>query len=135
MARGATGAITALIAVGSRVGPVFISPLFNDYKPMAAGPLRDQILAMAQANQSARPTMSMSSTSRSRPSAFRPMFPALGPTIRISLNDNLLNRTSPAEVKAVMGHELGHYVLNHIGKSIALARVDRRASACSCCGG
>jgi hypothetical protein len=30
------------------------------------------------------------------------------------LNDNLLERSSPAEVKAVMGHELGHYVLNHL---------------------
>jgi STE24 endopeptidase len=42
----------------------------------------------------------------------------LGPTIRISLNDNLLNRTSPEEVKAVMGHELGHYVLNHAVKNL-----------------
>lgn len=30
------------------------------------------------------------------------------------MNDNLLNRGTPEEVKAVMGHELGHYVLNHI---------------------
>jgi STE24 endopeptidase len=37
-----------------------------------------------------------------------------GSTIRISLNDNLLNRFTPAEIKAVMAHELGHYVLNHI---------------------
>ena len=42
----------------------------------------------------------------------------LGPTIRISLNDNLLNRTSPEETKAVMGHEMGHYVLNHVGTLI-----------------
>ena len=42
----------------------------------------------------------------------------LGPTIRISLNDNLLNRTSPPEVKAVMGHELGHYVLGHVWRLI-----------------
>lgn len=32
---------------------------------------------------------------------------------RVSLNDNLLNKTSEPEIKAVMGHELGHYVLNH----------------------
>ncbi len=40
-------------------------------------------------------------------------------TTRISLNDNLLNRSSPAEVKAVLGHEMGHYVLNHVYKGIA----------------
>ena len=43
----------------------------------------------------------------------------LGPTIRISLNDNLLRRASPESVKAVMGHEMGHYVLNHILWGIA----------------
>jgi STE24 endopeptidase len=42
----------------------------------------------------------------------------LGPTVRISLNDNLLRQGSPEEVKAVMGHELGHYVFNHIPKMI-----------------
>jgi STE24 endopeptidase len=42
----------------------------------------------------------------------------LGSTIRVSLNDNLLNRCTPAEVQSVMGHELGHYVLNHIPKML-----------------
>ena len=36
-----------------------------------------------------------------------------GSTIRVSLNDNLLNNCTPAEIKSVMAHELGHYVLNH----------------------
>jgi STE24 endopeptidase len=39
-------------------------------------------------------------------------------TTRISLNDNLLKRSSPDEVKAVLGHEMGHYVLNHVYKGI-----------------
>jgi STE24 endopeptidase len=34
-------------------------------------------------------------------------------TTRISLNDNLLNRTSAESIEAVMGHEMGHYALNH----------------------
>ena len=42
----------------------------------------------------------------------------IGPTIRISLNDNLLERTEPDEVAAVMGHELGHYVLGHTWRSV-----------------
>ncbi|MCX7219211.1 MAG: M48 family metalloprotease, partial [Burkholderiales bacterium] len=32
----------------------------------------------------------------------------------VRLNDNLLKRTSQPEIEAVMGHELGHYVLNHV---------------------
>ena len=39
-------------------------------------------------------------------------------TMRITLNDNLLHRGSPEEIQAVMGHEMGHYVMNHIPKSI-----------------
>ena len=42
----------------------------------------------------------------------------LGGTIRVSLNYNLLKRCTPAEVQGVRGHELGHYVLNHIPKML-----------------
>ena len=50
----------------------------------------------------------------------------LGGTARIALNDNLLHGTSPPEIRAVMGHELGHYRLHHglwlgAGFTIALA--------------
>jgi len=38
--------------------------------------------------------------------------------MRITLNDNLLNRCSLPEIEAVMGHEMGHYVMNHIFKAI-----------------
>jgi STE24 endopeptidase len=43
--------------------------------------------------------------------------------MRISLNDNLLNRCSLAEIKAVMGHEMGHYVLNHVYKILLFATI------------
>ncbi|MGB8602612.1 MAG: M48 family metalloprotease, partial [Rhizomicrobium sp.] len=36
-------------------------------------------------------------------------------TTRIALNDNLLDQCSPSEVLAVLGHEIGHYVMNHVG--------------------
>jgi STE24 endopeptidase len=39
-------------------------------------------------------------------------------TTRISLNDNLLNRCTPSEVLAVLGHEMGHYVMGHVATSI-----------------
>jgi STE24 endopeptidase len=37
---------------------------------------------------------------------------------QISLNDNLINRALPEEVEAVVGHEMGHYVLNHVYKGV-----------------
>ena len=39
-------------------------------------------------------------------------------TQRISLNDNLLNRCTLPEIETTMGHEMGHYVLNHVYKDI-----------------
>ena len=43
---------------------------------------------------------------------------ALG-TARIALNDNLLNNTSLPEIRAVMAHGLGHYVLyDHVWRQV-----------------
>ena len=37
-----------------------------------------------------------------------------------ALNDNLVNKTSVPEIKAVLGHEMGHFVLNHVWKGSIL---------------
>lgn len=113
----ATGVIALFMTIGALIAPVFIAPLFNDYKPMAAGPVRDQILAMAHANHVPADNVYVFDASK-QSKRISANVSGLGPTIRISLNDNLLNRTSPAEVKAVMGHELGHYVLNHVVRGL-----------------
>jgi len=44
-------------------------------------------------------------------------------TMRITLNDNLLKRCSLPEIEAVMAHEIGHYVLNHIFKMLVFLSV------------
>jgi Zn-dependent protease with chaperone function len=109
--------LTLLTAFAVLVAPVFITPLFNKYTPMQAGPLRDQILGMARANRVPADNVYVFDASK-QTKRISANVSGLGPTIRISLNDNLLNRTSPAEVKAVMGHELGHYVLGHVWRLI-----------------
>ena len=48
----------------------------------------------------------------------------LANTMRITLNDNLLRRGSPEEIQSVMGHEMGHYVLNHIYKGIMYSLIE-----------
>lgn len=113
----ATGATVALLAVMIMVSPVFISPLFNKYTPMAEGPLREQILAMAHAQKIPADNVYVFDASK-QSKRISANVSGLGPTIRISLNDNLLNRSTPEGIKAVMGHEMGHYVLNHVGKLI-----------------
>lgn len=100
------------LLMGLLLAPVFIQPLFNRYTPMAASPLRTQILRMAQANGVPTDNVLVVDASR-QTKRISANVAGIGPTVRVALNDNLLNRTSPAEVRAVMGHELGHYVLNH----------------------
>lgn len=94
------------------LAPVLVQPLFNKYSPMTPGPLREQILAMARANSVPADNVYVVDQSR-QTTRISANVSGLGPTIRIALNDNLLAQGSPAEVRAVMGHELGHYVLNH----------------------
>jgi STE24 endopeptidase len=107
----------ALAMVGILIAPVFIAPIFNTYTELKDPALRGSILGMARANGIPAEHVYVFDASRqtNRVSA---NVSGLGETMRISLNDNLLNRTSPAGVRAVMGHEMGHYVLNHVYESI-----------------
>ena len=112
-----TGAATVLLTLSIMIAPVFIAPLFNTYTPMAPGPLRDDILAMAREQNIPADNVYVFDQSK-QTKRISANVSGLGPTVRISLNDNLLERTSPAEVKAVMGHEMGHYVLNHLPRLV-----------------
>lgn len=114
-----TGVMTAFVMFGALVAPVFIAPLFNTYSEMPAGPLRDRIVAMARANHIPAEHIYVSDASR-QSKRISANVSGLGPTIRITLNDNLLARTGPDEVAAVMGHEMGHYVLGHVFRLIVL---------------
>ncbi|MEE8463391.1 MAG: M48 family metallopeptidase [Gammaproteobacteria bacterium] len=108
----ASVASVAFIFFTSFIGPVYVAPLFNDYQTLEDGPIREQIMSMARANDIPADDVYWIDASRqtSRISANVSGFLS---TTRISLNDNLLERTSPEEIQAVMGHEMGHYILNH----------------------
>ena len=110
-----TAAIGALLAVMILLAPVFIEPLLNKYTPMEEGPVRSEILRIA--HEQGIPTDEVFVVDASRQTKrISANVSGLGPTIRIALNDNLLNRSNIAGIKAVMGHEMGHYKLNHIQK-------------------
>ena len=109
--------LTLFLIFAMFVSPVFISPIFNDYKPLEEGEVRDEILSMARANGVPADNVYMFDASK-QSSRISANVSGLGSTIRISLNDNLLNQCSIEEIKAVMAHELGHYVLNHIYEMI-----------------
>jgi len=103
--------------VGLLLEPVFIRPLFNTYTELDRPALRESILSLARANGIPADHVYVYDASRQTTRVSANVSGVAG-TMRISLNDNLLNRASPAGVKAVMGHEMGHYVLNHVYESI-----------------
>jgi STE24 endopeptidase len=94
------------------VVPVWISPLFNDYKILADGPVKSAVLGMARADGVPAEHVYWFDASKQSNRVSANVSGFLG-TTRVSLNDNLLEKTSLPEIKAVMGHELGHYVLHH----------------------
>lgn len=98
--------------IGAVIAPVFISPIFNDYYSLPAGPVKTQILSMAKGNGIPATDVYEFNASRQskRVSANVSGFLA---TTRISMTDNLIKRCSPREIYAVLGHEMGHYVLDH----------------------
>ena len=114
-----TGVISVFLFIGLLLGPVFISPLFNNYTEMTDGPLRDRIVAMAAEYDIPAENIYVFDQSKQH-KRISANVSGFGPTIRVSLNDNLLERTDPEEVAAVMGHEMGHYVLGHTWRTVLI---------------
>ncbi|MFG6464768.1 M48 family metallopeptidase [Roseateles sp. DXS20W] len=115
---GTGGGIVALIVVIA-ISPVLIQPLFNTYKPVEDGPVKAAVLQMAHANGVPVDNVYVFDASRQTTRVSANVSGMLG-SAAVRLNDNLLRRTSEPEIRAVMGHELGHYVMNHMVKNIAM---------------
>ncbi len=107
-----TAVTGVILMVGMILSPVFIAPLFNTYSEMEDGPVRDRIVAMAQDYNVPADKIYVFDQSK-QDKRISANVSGFGPTIRIALNDNLLERTTDDEVLAVTAHELGHYVMNH----------------------
>jgi STE24 endopeptidase len=113
------GSLTAvaILVVGILIAPVYVAPLFNKYKKLEDAKVRDPILSMARANGIGVSDVYEFDASRQSKRMSANVSGFLG-TERISMNDNLLKRGSLPEIEMVMGHEMGHYVLNHVYKGI-----------------
>lgn len=99
------------------IAPVYLEPVFNEFKPLPDSPLKEQILSMARANGIPATDVYEFDASKQTKRMSAHVSGLLG-TTRISMNDNLMKRGSPEEIKAVLGHEMGHYVLHHVYKGI-----------------
>jgi STE24 endopeptidase len=98
-------------------GPVFIQPLFNKYTPLPESATRNAILSLARSQGIPAKDVFLVDASRQSKRVSANVSGLLG-TTRIALNDNLMNRCTPSEVLQVLGHEMGHYVMNHVGNMI-----------------
>jgi STE24 endopeptidase len=115
-----SAAVSALLLVAAfALYPVFVAPLFNHYTPLPDGPIRTEILSLARANQIPADTVYVMDASRQSSRISANVSGFLG-TTRIALTDNLLKQASHDEVLAVVGHEMGHYVMDHATRLILL---------------
>jgi STE24 endopeptidase len=107
-------AFSAFIAV---IVPVAIVPVFNHPTRLADQRVVQPILSLARANGIDAKEVWQIDASKQTKRMSANVSGLLG-TERITLNDNLLARASLPEIEAVMGHEMGHYVLNHVYKGL-----------------
>jgi len=99
------------------VYPLFIAPLFNEFKPLADEALAARVKAlMDRCGFSAKGLFVMDGSKRSAQS--NAYFTGIGRSKRVVFYDTLLARLSPGEVEAVLAHELGHFHHKHIIKMI-----------------
>jgi STE24 endopeptidase len=100
--------------------PRVIAPLFNRFRPLEAGSLREAVeRVMARCGFSTDGVFVMDGSRRSTHG--NAYFTGVGRHKRIVLFDTLLERLEPPEVEAVLAHELGHFRLHHIRQRLALS--------------
>jgi STE24 endopeptidase len=107
------GLALAFLVFGLLIAPVYIDPLFNTYEPLPAGETREEVLSLARSSGIEAGDVYRFDASRQTTRVSANVSGFMG-TMAIRLNDNLLNRCTLPEVRAVMGHEIGHYALNHV---------------------
>ncbi len=100
------------------IAPIFIDPLFNEFEPLQDQVLKQRLLDMAgRAGIEGGRVYQIDKSKQTK--TLNAYVTGIGPTKRIVMWDTLLAKMSRDEVVAVMGHEMGHYVLNHLWKGLA----------------
>ncbi|HVP36584.1 MAG TPA: M48 family metallopeptidase [Terriglobales bacterium] len=101
------------------LAPVLIMPLFNTYNPLPQGEIRDKLIALSdKAGVKVEGIYEMNMSKQTKEA--NAMFTGIGNTKRIVLGDNLIKEYTPDEIEVVIAHEMGHNILHHIWKMIAL---------------
>jgi STE24 endopeptidase len=114
--------MVVFLAFVSLIAPVYVFPLFNTYTKLEDPTVKNPILSLARANGiPAKDVYEFDASKQSKRVSAN--VSGFANTLRISLNDNLLNRCTLPEIETTMGHEMGHYVLNHAYKGLVMIGV------------
>ncbi|OYU70042.1 MAG: peptidase M48 [Alphaproteobacteria bacterium PA2] len=96
------------------VRPIVVEPLFNDYTPAPPGPVRDAVVEMAKANGVPSDKIFIYDGSK-QSNRYTANVSGLFGTARVAMSDVMFKKDADlAEVKGVVGHEMGHYVHHHV---------------------
>ena len=102
------------------IAPTVIAPLFNKFSPMEDPELKARVERLLErCGFRVKGLMKMDGSRRS--SHGNAYFTGFGNSKRIVFFDTLLQQLDPAEVEAVLAHELGHFKLRHIVKRLLLS--------------
>ncbi len=102
------------------IAPNVIMPLFNQFTPLQDESLKGRVQALMQrAGFQAKGFFVMDGSRRSAHS--NAFFTGFGASKRVVFFDTLLQQLSPAEMEAVLAHELGHFKHKHIVKMMAVS--------------
>ena len=112
--------VTLYLLIIEFIAPNWIMPLFNKFTPLEGGELRSSLMAYADSvDFPVKNIFIMDSSKRSsRSNAF---FTGFGHNKKIVLFDTLVARHPPAELVAVLAHEVGHYKKNHITFNLVIS--------------
>lgn len=114
------GATTVFMLGVQFIAPTWIMPLFNTFKPLDAGALKDALFAYAKRVSFPLQDVFVMDGSR-RSSKSNAFFTGFGKYKRIALFDTLIEQLTNAELVAVLAHEIGHYKKRHVIKGMLLS--------------
>ena len=108
-----------LFVLMAQVAPVVLFPIFYKFEPLQNEDLKARLVRLSErAGTRVRGVYKWHLSEKSNKA--NAALTGLGATRRIILSDTLLDNYSPAEIEAVLAHELGHHVHRHILKSIGV---------------
>ena len=108
------GVVVALfVGVFFTLAPLYLEPIFNKYTPAPPGPMRDAVVTMAKANHVPSDKIYIYNGSK-QSTRYTANVSGMFGSARVAMSDTMTAKGADvAEVRGVLGHEMGHYVHQH----------------------